>query len=901
MKRLFAALIIAFSLGGIAHAAFGIFQTYAPGGSSFNPVTVASEQHVWGMDPSNPAVYLVPGNGAPAISTASFYNSAGMYNTRPYDLDTMGSTGAAVKASNGGKRYAWVFSADHPSNNAYSWVGGEGFYVGYSSQPWDFPKTVIEIARLSLWGTYQTAQHTISGGFQTYEFPHITYNPDDPDGLPIYLFAEAGPVHWTSLLRSNDFVTFTPKEISHWHTTDVFAVAANVAAGGSGYSAGTQLLTVTGGTCTSQPQFNVTVVAGAITAPVVAAAGQCSVNPANPVSTTGGGGTGGTLTLFYGQEWSSFLRYNQRTGTNAFTSIALSNVAPTNSIWTTTNGIDYTTTGVPILGLQGSPDSAGSQFYLGTAFTVGSQLYGVGKEEATGGGNNQYCTIWPMDSATFDKQSSPAKVRIASGWANTGFPGPTFLQECSAFYEDGLVYVMPTYGFVSDVNTTAGNSSRGGAPYSGGGGLDQQFIDKIVVRVDDVAARLAAPVGVTVSAVSGTATISWKDALPQNTNRLYRGTTSGTQATLIGDYTGVTSATDSPPTGRYWYKLVTLDGGVERQSRVVSVYVSSSSAFINEHMDRALEDGADPATCNRPFMDRADALLTSEGIRSILQLWTHPAFCVKHSANVISKIYDLGTTRLPRSLDFKTTTSNTTYSATSVNTGPGWTNANTTAYGYWGDLKRGNTIQQKRELTIIAAYERSQTSSDLTFVGTGPIWGVNLTGDAILTLKHTAGSPGNIEFSLSDETSTKTATVAASGSGLQFATGTYDGTSMFAYTGTTAGTAVTTLDPNPNFGRTSGTPGYILGSLAGARNYLSSGTQNNSINSAFGFRKVIPFLGSGSVHSYTLKTPDGSNDATNFNEANSQGKFQSVMVLEGKVNGTQLGNIITSLQSTANW
>lgn len=77
------------------------------------------------------------------------------------------------------------------------------------------------------------------------------------------------------------------------------AVSATVAAGGSGYTAGTQLLTVSGGTCTTQPQFNVTISAGAITAPVLATAGLCSVAPTNPASTTGGGGTLGTLNVTY--------------------------------------------------------------------------------------------------------------------------------------------------------------------------------------------------------------------------------------------------------------------------------------------------------------------------------------------------------------------------------------------------------------------------------------------------------------------------------------------------------------------------------------------------------------------------------------------------------------------------
>lgn len=77
------------------------------------------------------------------------------------------------------------------------------------------------------------------------------------------------------------------------------AVSATVGAGGSGYTAGTQLLTVSGGTCSVQPQFNVTISAGAITAPVLVTAGLCSVIPSNPAATTGGGGTGGTLNITY--------------------------------------------------------------------------------------------------------------------------------------------------------------------------------------------------------------------------------------------------------------------------------------------------------------------------------------------------------------------------------------------------------------------------------------------------------------------------------------------------------------------------------------------------------------------------------------------------------------------------
>lgn len=784
------------------------------------------------MDPSDPTQYLIPGNGQPAISTSNYFYSAGMYNARPYNLDDMGAAGAAVKAANGGRGYAWVWSADHPVFG-YPFRGGESTYVGFSFQPWDFPEQANEVIFQGI-GNYQTPTYTVSGGFHSYEFPTLGYNQDDPDGLPFYIWIETGPAHQTMLWRSADMVTFTLKDISHYN--------------------------------------------GPYTGPQVTA------------------------------KWSAFIRYYKRNGPNDYTTLALTTAGdaaddtPVVGIWSSTDGIFYSSNFTARVGMQGGGTVGGSTFHLGLAFDVGGQKYGVGREDASGGGLNQHCTIFAMD-ANFNVLSSPAKTRIASGWGNTGFPGPTFLQECTGYIEDGILYAWPTYGFPGDVNTTAGNAGRGGAPYSLGAGLDHQFLDKKVIRVDDAAARLSAPVGMGISAASGTATITWKDALPQNTVRLYRGTNAATQATLIGDYTGVTSATDSPSTGRYWYKLVTLDGGVERKSRVLSVYVSSSSAFINKHVNNAADDGADLATCNMPFMDRADTMLDTVGIRNILQLWTHPAFCVKHSAGVISKIYDLGTTRLPRSENYKTTTSATTYGSACVNTGPCWTNANNNSYGYWGNPKRGNTIQQKRQLTLIAAYERTQTTDDVAFFGTGPIFGNTVTGNAILALKHTAGSPGNIEFSLSDETSTKTATVAASGSGLQFAAGTYDPTNgMIAYASTTAGTPVTTLDPNQDFGKSTptSTPGVVLGALAGARDSVN-GSSPDTMPSPF--PAIMPLLGSGSVQNYVLRRGPGSGvaDVMTFTEANAKVKNQSLMALEGAISSTQLGSIITELQSTANW
>jgi len=78
------------------------------------------------------------------------------------------------------------------------------------------------------------------------------------------------------------------------------ATSATIAAIGSGYTNGSQTITVTGGTCTTQPQFTVTISGNVFTGtPALLTAGSCTVAPANPAATSGGGGTGGTLFVSY--------------------------------------------------------------------------------------------------------------------------------------------------------------------------------------------------------------------------------------------------------------------------------------------------------------------------------------------------------------------------------------------------------------------------------------------------------------------------------------------------------------------------------------------------------------------------------------------------------------------------
>lgn len=78
-----------------------------------------------------------------------------------------------------------------------------------------------------------------------------------------------------------------------------YAVSAVVAAGGTGYAVG-NILTVTGGTFMFAARFNVTTVsAGAVTGLSLNDKGEYTTSPSNPAATTGGAGSGCTLTVTY--------------------------------------------------------------------------------------------------------------------------------------------------------------------------------------------------------------------------------------------------------------------------------------------------------------------------------------------------------------------------------------------------------------------------------------------------------------------------------------------------------------------------------------------------------------------------------------------------------------------------
>lgn len=88
----------------------------------------------------------------------------------------------------------------------------------------------------------------------------------------------------------DDFVTFA---------TSNHVITAAVAAGGTGYTVG-DILTAVGGTFTTAATFRVdTVSGGLITGLTLIESGAYTVNPSSPVATTGGTGTGATVTVTF--------------------------------------------------------------------------------------------------------------------------------------------------------------------------------------------------------------------------------------------------------------------------------------------------------------------------------------------------------------------------------------------------------------------------------------------------------------------------------------------------------------------------------------------------------------------------------------------------------------------------
>lgn len=567
-------------------------------------------------------------------------------------------------------------------------------------------------------------------------------------------------------------------------------------------------------------------------------------------------------------DWSSFQRVF-RNGFGDWYSVGLSTSGHNYGgpgKWTSTDALTFTQVST------GLTDTFSSRsFVIGASdeVTITAQKWIYAREDARSADGGMYVTRVALDS-NYNVLSSPAPVRISAKYLGD-YPGPTYMNDVSAYVESGVAHIFCSHGmFALEAGAGAqgnlpyiGNSNTG--PYNGSGTLGplrQQNIDYYTEIVDAAAAAQSSPVGLQASCASGVVTLTWMDVLPNQTYRVYRGTTAGTQATLVGDVAGVTTTNSPTADVQYWYKVVTLESGTERSHSVVSVYCSANSALTNKHIDRVLLDGADASTIDATWIESAVSWLSGQSLTSSLMYWVNPAFGTKKSGSTVQKIYCLGTTQLPRGGDYTPSTSNTTYSATGMNgTVPGWTNPGTSDRGYFGN-GRINNIRRKVQITCVAAYKKPNTN-------TATLIAMNEFSSGMV-LQHTSGTPGNASFLLKPSGSAVTATKAtSSATAANIIAGVFDGAELTVYVEAVAGTAQTGLEANSDLA-------------------LTTALKGKQASDA-----TIPFLGSGSENSkYTVNT-----ETYSFSDAQAQFSASDMIVLEKGLTSSQVTSLTSLLRT----
>lgn len=721
-----------------------------------------------------------PGAGSPAVSTSDYHNISGLYWTRPYDLDTMGAEGATIKAREG-FRYVWMMGPDHGSSTVFN--DSTSLYVGYSNDPQTYPSpSTVKMLRWE--GTVATLTDQLGQSqvnYSLYQTYFLVYNPDSA-GDKFYIYGESnanGFQHELGLITTADFLT----------TTMVGPAIPTTTFGGWGSFGRPQRLGVNNwvvyafgkpdGSATSVVYYKYTSTDGFAWTPdfskILAGPGPyITVGGADYMLTTENGSPNSYISLL------AVDANKQSLGTYTRLSSAFGDNGSTNSLQiypgpTYLQDVDcYVEDGVAsIYATRGFFSGVNNQLmsgpYLGnfptfydiTGSITGNTLLTVTAVPTPG-------TVPPL-AVGFRLLVSGATIVITSFGTGTGGTG--------------------TYNI-----TSVANQASGTITIATNGGLMNQFVDLYSIIADSSAATLAAPVGVTADCVSGVVTVSWSDVLPNNSYRIYRGATVGTQATLIGTVSG-SSITDSPTVGsQYFYKVVKMSGGTEQKSRIVNVYCSNNTLMVTRHVNRVINDGGDTSKIDMTFLATADATLTTKDYWKYLMMYADVRFGIKvDGSGFISKVYCLGTTRNPKygdytpttSNSFPSTSSNTSYSATSFRgTTPSWINNASSAHGFFGN-GRMNLIQRKTEITMIAAYQRPSGTGVLGLFGNGENGG--------FYLRQESGASGNVTFAMSpygSSTYTTATTPFASATTAHVAAAVFDGSTGTAILDGVAGTPI---------------------------------------------------------------------------------------------------------------
>jgi hypothetical protein len=232
--------------------------------------------------------------------------------------------------------------------------------------------------------------------------------------------------------------------------------------------------------------------------------------------------------------------------------------------WTSTDGLTFTKGATATRNI--STRTFGQN---GFRITIGADTYEVMRDDDRTAGNGMYVSLVPVTASTGSIISggSPAIIRVSNSYYGT-YPTATYLQAVPNYAEDGIVYIYALHGFFGDTGLVTS------ALPENGGGLNEQYVDVYAYVYNSGSAANSAPCGVKASCAGGVVSLTWYDPPGSRTFRVYRGTTVGSQPTLVTTVTG-TSASDSPTVGSvYYYKVVAYVAGVEQGSRIVSTYVS---------------------------------------------------------------------------------------------------------------------------------------------------------------------------------------------------------------------------------------------------------------------------------------------------------------------------------------
>jgi hypothetical protein len=781
----------------------------------------------------------------PARSSADWLHMDGLLLCYPYDLTAMGTWGTNISTAKG-FRYVWFIAPDHDSE--YAWgLDAEMIYRGFSNDPTILPDPSTLVPIVSVLGTTQTG--TAASFTASIAGDGVTLNVS---GISSGIIALGYQIAGTGITGSPHIVSMGTG--MGGTGTYVLSVNQGGAIGSEGMTA-----TVTGsglfnGHFFPWFVFNADTNQGHLYLQCIVTSG-INDNAWNEGCWTTTDidnytfqGIAFTNSLNPGFGFASGMTV-YRLGVNnwiAFGSADTGSNDGKKGYWTSTDGLRFTfqgqitgKVGSSVYTIQGAPkftvggqdyvltweDARGNAWSSSTTYAIGDRAniitYSGPRNEhyyefqtyqslTNGNLNNNPSTspanwVTVTDGGQFLAQvvidshgnvlASPAPVRQSAMYTGT-FPGPTYVSYVSGIMESGFCVALVLHGFYPALNPATLP-----APYIQGGGLSEEYLDVYPVIVDATAAPNAAPFGVRCSCAGGNILIRWFDISPGHNYRVKRATSlGGTYANLadvtVGQYIDTTGTLGTV----YYYKVVTLNGGVEKDSRTVSTYCGQYDSFTCAHVTRALAAGADATTISEWRIAKVVRWLIEHDKLKHLRVGTAAWMgVVQDGSHNISRIFDLGTTLLPRMGDLTpTTATGTTYSATAINSvTPGWINANNNSFGMYGNFGKGtgsqgrlNNIRKWDACTFFASYQKSN-ANQTTFVSTGEF-------NSGLTLRVAAGSPGTPQFLMADKVTSHTATgPALSGATPHIIAGTYDGNGTAkCYTEGVAGTPVTGIADN---------------------------------------------------------------------------------------------------------